>query len=429
MVWLYILLGILSILVVFGIIFLIRKSRVINNLSYAKAFIKKEVSFVCYICGAIGAGKTTFGCGLTNTLTDILIDKAIHTIKSVTTIFYDVDFRKMDGIILSYFKKDMYYEETIIKRIMIEKEYKDAFNGKEYDSFMKIVPALSLIKDYITAQLAIFRNNYVYYYRSGFFSQITHNKAMAFLPEMMEIKNRIKNKDYSILPYSIIFEDEKLISKRKANNFQQTAKEDGGANLFMRLIRQMGQSSMYYITTSQEFDGADKHERNLATSIIFITSRKSINLFILTTFILRLIKGFLEYIFDIPYDFKGMSLIDRYKPKSRVKHALFKVEQAIRFIYSKSYLKYDCIVYHSPKDVDKNIHYTTYGARRASLVFPIKYCYGSVDTYAFSSVQDYLMKNSNKSNIKKQKKMAEEDFVKKILEKDRETEDKAKKKP
>jgi hypothetical protein len=376
---------------------------------------------VCYICGSIGVGKTTFGCGLTNTLTDILIDQAIRTIKNITIIFYDVDFRKMDGIILSYFNDGVFGEQKIIRRILTEKEYKEAFNGKEYDSFMKIVPAVSLIKEYITAQLAIYRNNYVYYYQSGFYSIITKNNAMPFLPEMMDIKNRIKDKDYAILPYSIIFEDEKQIGKRKANNFQATAKEDGGASLFLRLIRQMGQSSMFYITTSQEFDGSDKHERNLATSIIFITARKNINLYILTNFILRIIKGFWEYIFNLRYDFKDVSLLDRYKPKSNVKRMIFKIEQRLRFNYSKSYLKYDCIVYHSPKDVDKNIHYTTYGAQKASLVFPIKYCFGSIDTYAFKSVQEYLMENSKSINFKTQKKLPENEFVKHILEKDRES--------
>lgn len=415
----YILLGLIAVPPIFGIIFIIRRQRIRSRLQYTKYFIKKEVSFVSYVCGSVGAGKTTFSCGLTNMLTDMLIDKAIKSIKKITTIYYDVDFRKMDGIILSYFNKNIFEEQKIIKRILIEKEYKEAFNGKEYDSYMKIVPAISLIKDYITSQLAIYRNNYVYYYQSGFYSVITKNNAMPFLPEMMDIKNRSRDKDYSILPYSVIFEDEKQLSKKKANNFQATAKEDGGANMFLRLIRQLGKASMYYITTSQEFDGSDKHERNLATSIVFITGRKNINLYILNNFILRLIKGFIEYLFNIRYDFKDISELDRYKSPSRLKHVIFRLEQRLRFNYSKSFLKYDVIIYHSPKDVDKNIKFATYGAKKGSIIFPIKYCFGSIDTYAFSAVQEYLMKNSNALNFK-ESKMKQDEFVQHILEKDRE---------
>ena len=413
----YVLLIIISIPIFFAALYAIRKSRMVNRLSFTKYFIKKEVSFVSYVCGCVGAGKTTFSCGLTNTLTDILIKKAINNIKRITTILYDVDFRKMDGIILSYFNKGIFSEQQILKRILTENDYKSAFNEKKYDSYMKIIPVVALVKDYITAQLAIYRNNYVYYYKSGFYSIITKNNAMPFLPEMMDIKNRSRDKDYSILPYSVIFEDEKQISKNKASNFQATAKEDGGANMFIRLIRHLGKSSMYYVTTSQEFDGADKHERNLATSIIFITARKNINLYVLTNFLLRLIKAFLDYIFNLKYDFKDVSELDRYKPKSDVKHAIFRIEQLLRRNYSKSYLKYDVIIYHSPKDVDKNIRFTTYGAKKASLFFPIKYCFGSVDTYAFSTVQDFLIQNSKSLNFKDTTSEAE--FVQHILEKDR----------
>ncbi len=426
MIWLYILLGVISLLILFGIIFLVRKSEIMNKLSFTKSFIKKEISFVSFICGAIGAGKTTFACGLTNTLTDILIDKAINTIKRVTTIFYDIDFHKMDDIIHIYFNKHEFNETIILKRILTEEEYAKAFNGVSYDSFLKETSALALIKDYITAQLAIFRNNYVYYYQQDFYSIITKNKAMPFLPEMMEIKNRVKDKDYSILPYSVIFEDEKLISKRKANNFQQTAKEDGGANLFLQLIRQLGKETMYYITTSQEFDGANKHERNLATSIVFILDRKNINLYPLTTFLLHLICSFLEYLYNLKYDFKDVTTLDRYKYDSKLKHAIFRIEQILRKNYSNSYLKYNVIIYHSPKDIDRQIKFATYGARKCSLTFPLKYCFGSVDTYAFNSVQEYLIKNS--SATRKTKKLSEDEFVQKLLTKDRENKSENKKK-
>ena len=83
------------------------------------------------------------------------------------------------------------------------------------------INVFKMLTGFVEAWMALNRNNYVYYYNSGFYSHITGNYALNFEPSMIDIKDRAKEKDYQIYSYSVIFEDEKQISNKVSTNFQQ----------------------------------------------------------------------------------------------------------------------------------------------------------------------------------------------------------------
>lgn len=281
MAWYYILLivigGIFLIILILLLIEFYIITKLKKDMSYTHYFVDNEVGFITYICGVVGAGKTTLGCGITNFLNETLIDKAIKLIKGFTTIYYDFDFNKAYKIIEESFNGKIYDANKIAKIILKEDEYK-ILGNMFYNNYLNSkIPTFNQLEGFVDACLSLIRFNYVYYYNSGFYSHITGKYAYNFTPDMIEIKDRAINKDYQIFTYSIIFEDEKQLSNKINTNFMQIAKEDGGSDMFLRLIRQLGKGTIYYITTSQEFTRAVKVERDLATSVLYITKRKIAN--------------------------------------------------------------------------------------------------------------------------------------------------------
>lgn len=421
--------GVKITLIVFGIILAIILTTLLvqyiliknikKQLKYSHYFVDNEVGYITYICGTVGAGKTTLGCGITNYLNETLIKKAIDIVKSFTTIYYDFDFNKAYDIVNQQFDLKNYNANTITKIVLKDDQYK-ILGNMFYSNYMKDrVPTFKQLEGFIDALLSLIRYNYVYYYHRGFYSHITNKYAYDFTPDMIEIKDRAISKDYKIFTYSIIFEDEKQLSNKINTNFHQIAKEDAGSDMFLRLIRQLGKGTIYYLTTSQEFTRAVKVERALATSILYITKRRTINPYFIKTTFYRFIEWFFKFIYRIKNKIlKRKDLFDGYLYKSNiVKRIIFKINQQQKKLYSKIFLEYTIIKYNSAEDVGKRKEIATYGAEETKLTFPIKYCFGSIDTYAFSSIQDYLINDSTSLQDIDKKPTQNEDFAKSVLEK------------
>lgn len=408
--------GVILFLLILQLVLIKRTKKAIN---YTHYFVDNEVGFITYICGVVGAGKTTLGCGITNFLNETLINRAINLIQGFTTIYYDFDFNKAYEIIKTQYDIGN-YNATMVTKILLKEKYYSVLGNMYYSNFMKDrTPTFNQLVGFTDALLALIRWNFVYYYNRGFYSFITNNHAFNFTPDMIEIKDRAISKDYKILTYSIIFEDEKQLSNKINTNFHQVAKEDAGSDMFLRLIRQLGKGTIYYITTSQEFTRAVKVERALATSILYITKRKEINPYFIQTYFYK----FMILIFRNLYNFKNYilnrnDLLKGYLYKSDIlKHCLFRFKQKFKKLLSKTFLQYTIIKYNNADDVGKRADITTYGALETKLTFPIKYCFGSIDTYAFSTVQDFLIADSTKLKEVNSKAPDNKDFAKEVLEK------------
>jgi hypothetical protein len=66
--------------------------------------------------------------------------------------------------------------------------------------------------------------------------------------------------------------------------------------------------------------------------------------------------------------------------------------------FADSYISYKGIYYTSADDVGKASKDCTSACFNVDLVFPLCYAYGSVDTYSFSIVSDYLVQSSKDCN-------------------------------
>ena len=420
-------LALIIVLSILGFILIIFLSEIIwiskleNNVDSSRSSVA-DLRYINYICGSVGIGKTTMGCGVTNMLQDALIERAKRTIKGFATIYFELDLRPANAIIKDLWSKGVINAHKIAIKILTQDPYKQ-LNNTYYSNYMtEKVPFSILLTDYIEAQMSLLRFNYVYYYNGAFYSFITKKMAMPFTPEMIDIKNRALSKDYKILKYSIIFEDEKQLSGKLSTSWQSYAKEDGGASDFLRLIRQLGKGTIYYITTSQEFGADEVRERKLATSIIYILKMDKINPYLIERFLLGLVYQFLMYLFNFKGDYFARDDLERYYTSSTIiKKALFRVKQARKKLESKSYLRYSCLKYNSATDVGKRPGLTTYGTDWLNLTFPIKYCFGSINTYQFGAIQDYLISNTtftgkdNKKGIVSDAELATRILSKKTL--------------
>lgn len=397
--------------------------RLRKRIAFTRNYCDNDIGYITYVCGAVGAGKTTLACGITNNLNLTLIKKAESTIENFTTTFYDYDFNRAYQIIFENYKEGKVNPGIITKLILKEEQYKNLGNIKYSNYLVEEIPAFKMLESFVEAFLALIRNNYVYYYNCGFYSHITGNYAMNFTPDMIEIKDRAKQKDYQILTYSIIFEDEKQISNKISTNYQQVAREDGGSDLFLRLIRQLGKGTIYYITTSQEFGRAVKVERMLATSILYITKRKIVNPYNVSNLLLSCLIWTCKLILSLKNLILSRDEPIEYLFPSILKKIIFRAKQKKKEIFSNSYLEYKCIKYNNAEDVGKRLDYTAFGGEEVILTFPLEFCFGSIDTHAFSVVQDYLV-NSSKKKPKKSKDKPEV-FAKNILKKkEKQTENK-----
>lgn len=412
-----VLLVLIAIIVVAFVSHSIAKLKIKKAVNFTRYYCDKEIGYITYVCGTVGAGKTTLACGITNNLNLTLINKAKETIQNFTTIFYDVNFYNAYELICFEQSKGCTNSETIAKKILALDEYSFLGNMKYSNYLSSDINVFKMLTSFVEAWMALNRNNYVYYYNSGFYSHITGNYALNFEPSMIDIKDRAKSKDYQIYSYSVIFEDEKQISNKVSTNFQQVAKEDGGSDLFLRLIRQLGKGTIYYITTSQEFGRAVKVERMLATSILYITKRKIINPFIAKYLVLNVVIFLLEAALSLKNLILSRQEPEEFLFKSVLKRGVFKCKQKKRELFSRCYLEYSCIKYNNAEDVGKRLDFTAYGGEQIKLTFPLLYCFGSIDTNAFSVVQDYLIKHSKKKASDEPDDT--EAFAKKVLQKQR----------
>ena len=384
---------------------------------------------VTYLTGNIGVGKTTCGSGITNTLALIKSDQANVRMEEIRTIFSDIDFNEINSFIQYAFFELHYLNSNALLNYLLDQseDLRKKIEGQYMNTSLYPVSKVSLFRDYIEAYLASIRNNYVYANRRGFYCWPTNNWAINYLPSMIDVKDRYLDHDYSLLRYSVIFEDEKVLSGKVSTSYRQVADQEGGADTFLRLIRHFGKGTMHYISTSQDFERVVKSERELATGIFQIEKRSERNTVSLSSIfndiLLDLVVRFQFFYLGIAQSY---SEAKREKWERRSKQIeeldldpLPEVEEKIK-IYSQQpvlkeskirsmisslqfrqkkdfadgFIGYKGLYYTNADDVGKKQSECSSQCFKLEMVFPIAWCYGSIDTYAFSIIHDVLVNES-----------------------------------
>jgi len=393
------------------------RSRLAMKSADTKDWIRKRMGLVVYVCGQIGAGKTTLGAAICNDLSLIKQEQASDRIQSILTDLPDIDFTLIDSTVKAAFFSGLTNSDAIVSFLFSKNEgIEKSFDGYYYD-YLYPVTKISLLKDYIKAKIALIRNDYVYFNLRKFYCWPTDTFAMDYYPSMLNIKERHEMKDYKGQYYTVFFEDEKILSGTDSLHSSEIAREDGGKSEFFRTIRHFGRNTIHFLTTSQDFTRDVKVQRELATDIIYVEKREEIPYFSfqyvgysLVYQFLGVLQGIKSYISAV----KSASRIDGLNKKisyltndgkdasaeiseiaslssdpqlrpSKLRGIVYKVSQNLKRVYSDQFIRYRCSHWLSASDFDAKVV-----PERVEFCFPIAYAYGSIDTYAFSFLGDLL---------------------------------------
>jgi len=228
----------------------------------------KMLGFYISIQGIVRAGKTALAVFLSNVTQLILIDDINNQIEFFRTLNWEIDFNEMDNDILELKHNDRHITAKQIRNKLYPK-YKELLD-QEHDFGNKKIKGNKYFNKYIKAVMRS-EDTHFAFASIDVISAVTGTKSLEFNPDNISLKECQENKSYVLTNYLVILDDDKQIQTDKSNkNYLEVAKEDKGASLFFRLIGNMFEETVYYITTSQNAEGIVKEERILANSQITI---------------------------------------------------------------------------------------------------------------------------------------------------------------
>lgn len=390
-----------------------------------EGFLCTHLRYLVYITGKVRSGKTTFQAGYANIRTKDLMRRAQRKIRFVCLAFPEVPFDVVQPRLFEAFRQGRIDAAAMASELLAKGQILSSYAHLRYDNRVSAspVPFASLLADYIDAQWALMRNNYVYYYGKAFHSWVTDNDAMDYSPDMMAIKDRFLNPtrkdssvqdDYHILPYSIICEDERQLSGKDCTQFMAYAKADSGAADCMRLIGQLGQETIYYATTNQYWGADINRERDLATEIVSMEKSVAINPRFMEMFFLRIVETPARVVLWWRRLRKGPT--DPYLVNSKSRAFLGWTMSLRKSVAAHSYVYFKGRIYHDANDFGK--------ARRADssvdrlrAIIPVRYCRGSTNTFEFHSVQRRLISQSRWRLTDEPSEVKDEDLASRVLQK------------
>lgn len=372
--------------------------------SCTQDFCLKNLGPVRVIDGPIRSGKTTCASGLTHLDELNIIEQINEDLTGVREIMHDINF---EGINQDIEEQHELTHDRFLTFKIIAKKYADELDGKEYDNHLKSISYYQLLEKYIYAYFRMLDGNYVmsnidkYSYITNTWSKKFDNQYLMIkrLTEYVENSNnsssdetKVKTK-YPILRYSVLFEDEKLVNSIKLSTSSAfNTAEDDGTDLWMRLLGHLGKERIIYNTTAQNFARWVKNEREIVTSIIHINDREIIGDLPtvskrLRKKIHRIDKKMMKY---AKKNFKKdeASINSYLLNNNEFKEKHMDIKDKLNKIFSESYVKYSCTIYNKIQDVGKRAEECN--GKNFDFVFPIKWCFGSVDSHYFAFLQDYL---------------------------------------
>lgn len=351
---------------------------------YTRQFAKDNLGFIRIISGPIRSGKTTMGSGLIHLDELNIIDMIDEDLSDVREIMHELDFSTIDKDIIEQYEV---HRDRFLTFKFISKKYKENLDNMYYDNHLKVINYYQLLEKYIYAYFRNLDNNYVMS-NVDKYSFITQSNAKLFKSEYMKI---VESQQSPIIRYMTIFDDEKLLTEKTSNNIKSNFSNDG-TSIYLRLLGQLGKEKIFYTTTAQNALRWVKSEREIATSIIYINSKQIIG--DLPTFSRHLkkkkarnMKKMMRYAkrrFKAPEDYNAYLAKDNvFKIKN------MELKAKLNKIFSESYIKYTCSIYRKIDDIGKTTKDAN-GAINFDFVFPVRWCFGSIDSHYFSFIQDYL---------------------------------------
>ena len=385
-----------------------------------------KFGYAIYVCGHQGAGTTTMMSGLGNMFSKIKSESVRARMTEIQLLLDDVDFGPVDAVV-----HDAFFRCRVTNTDAILSSLRESFPelmARMHDEFVDdgLYPynKMFYLRQYVDCLLAVFRDNYNYYYSRQFYCWVNGRWAMSFDPGMIEIKDRHLSGDYRVQKWTNILDDEKTTYKGNLD-YQEQYRRDSGGDLFLRFIRHLGMETVHYFTTAQDFGRVVANERELGTSIFYVLDRKEVSCFSLSRVFLLVAYDFLDrwriflesFVdsfrkaegerigretemlsrFGLPpvpaSSEKARRLSGSYGARARrIRSVLGRMDRRLRRERADGYVRYRGRWYSNADDVGKE----TAGKALCSpmgefdFVFPVRWCYGSVNTWYFSDLGDYL---------------------------------------
>jgi hypothetical protein len=372
-------------------------------------YIGQKLRWIIYINGAVRSGKTTLMAAIVNVKTKWLEKKARDRVRFSCLAMKTVPFNSVEDVLRKDFEAGAIDSKAEAQRLIAKGSPFEPYVKLKYDNHVsKPISFLTILQGYIDARWALMRDNYVYYYAKAFVSQINGKAAMDYDPSMLFIKDKDRQSDgeeengddpkrfsdYHIMEYTVIAEDEKQISGKDNSQWAKFAKADTGSADFLRLIGQIGEETILYVTTNQVWGSDVNRERNLATDIVYVIQSWAINPFYMQMLFLKI----LELPFKVAVWIRGKrhrSLIDPLMDLSPSRRMLSRTMSRKKHWSSKGFIVFHSKVYHNANDVGKADRNSLSGVDDVHLTLHLKYCRGSIDTFQFHAIQERLLSRSS----------------------------------
>lgn len=327
----------------------------------------------------VGGGKTLLTTLLSKSKTFSLTDKIDEKTKNTEKILYFIDFEQVKLIIESKYKEDTYI--PTITDFILEK-YGDYLVGN-FNNYLRDVPYVKLMEDYIVAYCAKLRNNYVI---SNYtvYNNITKNFNYELDESLFMIKDPTAMKKYYLPAYSIILQDELTLKADKNTNSYQSI--DGiGKDSFLRLIRHLKEETCCFIGNAQDTSREAKILRELANMYILIESMH--------------VSG-VQKSYSRIFEKKENKLRKKLKKANgskseKIKKKIFELYQIQNKIYAAGFIKFNIKIAYSLKELERWNHEEL---KSMELCFPMSWGFGTYKKCQYNDIDKYLNDKSKCSD-------------------------------
>lgn len=370
----------------------------LNKVYNVLGLLSARFGYLILISGGIRKGKTSLMCGLSHMLVFLLQNELSQKIQEIQIKVNSINYNLLNAMFINYCDeaKTTYHslDDDVDKFLdklaagLSESIYSDGISKKSY---------YYLIKEYLTC-LWHLRRGILCYSNVKIYNHVTGRYSEYFESDSMRLKRwEGLKKPFNLSEFSVVMYDESLLDNSNVNAIKKL-NEDSGSDIFFRLYGQLFREHSYFLTTAQKASRLFKSDRELFTTFIDV---KGCRVVYNQPSLMKLL-GFFQALND--FNFKIFSLFLRiFKSETRYsnKNNLFK--KIDRFLLRKrekitasSFLRYDVAVYYDSDDVGKVVDLMDSEKESfvASLLLPLRYCYGVYDTFYFHKVLTYIVENS-----------------------------------
>lgn len=229
--------------------------------------IKNQCGYITMLEGFIGGGKTTFCNAYSHIRIPIYQEMITTDLYSIEKKLFELDYSYIRNFIeIRYSIGEA--EQKIYEELLATLD-KHNLSGV-FNDYVSDIPKESLIKKYVIGYCAKLRNNYTMC-NYHLFNRLTKTYNYDLDPNLFNIKDENAIKKFFIPSYITIIDDEKALSEFKNT---ETPKELDklGTDIAMRLLRQLREETIFYISSTQNTSRIALLLRELANTYISIQS-------------------------------------------------------------------------------------------------------------------------------------------------------------